>query len=162
MVFYILAVVTVGAALAVVSMRNIVHSAFYLVLTFTGVAGIYVLLAADFLAAVQIIVYVGAIAILIAFGVMLTRRGNIKESNLFNKQVIPAGLVTAIVLGVIVWIVTNTKWAISNAPAPVDTVGTIATLFLTDYVVPFEVAAILLLVAMLGAIMIAKEVKDSK
>jgi len=161
-VFYILAAVTIGAALAVVSLRNIVHSAFYLVLLFVGVAGIYVLLQADFLAAVQILVYAGAVAILLAFGVMLTRRGNIKESNLFNKQAGVAALVVAATLGVIVWLITGTKWVVNPGEAPTDTVGTIATLLLTDYVVPFEVAAVLLLVAMLGAILIAKEVNNSK
>jgi NADH-quinone oxidoreductase subunit J len=162
MVFYIIAAVSIIAALAVVTMRNLVHSAFYLVLLFAGVAGIYVLLGAEFLAMVQILVYIGAIAILIAFGVMLTRRGSIKESNLSNKQTGIAALVSAATLGVILWLVNGTEWVVKQGEAPSDAVGSIATLMLSEFVVPFEVAAILLLVAMLGAILIAKEVKSSK
>lgn len=161
-VFYILAAVTIGSAMAVVTMRNIVHSAFYLVLMFAGVAGIYVLLNASFVAAVQILVYAGAVAILIAFGVMLTRKGNIQESNLFNKHAGPALVVVLAVGAVIVMLVTNTNWAISSAQPVADSVGSLATMMLNDYVVPFEAASVLLLAAMLGAIVIAKEVKNSK
>ncbi|MHB8170860.1 MAG: NADH-quinone oxidoreductase subunit J family protein [Thermincolia bacterium] len=161
-VFYLLAALTIGAALAVVTLRNIVHSAFFLALLFVGVAGIYVLLQADYLAAVQIMVYVGAIAILIAFGVMLTRRGNINESNLFNKQAGVSALVVAATLGVIVWLVSSTNWVVNPGQVPDETVKIIATTMLTDYVVAFEGIAILLLVAIVGAILIAKEVKNSK
>lgn len=160
--FYIIAAIAIFAALAVVTMRNIVHSAFYLVLLFAGIAGIYVLLQAEFLAAVQIMVYVGAVAILIAFGVMLTRRGNIKESNLSNKQAVPAAIVVGAILGVLIWFLNMTNWVANPGQPPADSAGTLATLLLSDYVVPFEVAAILLTVAMLGAIVVAKEVKNSK
>ena len=161
-VFYLLAALTIGAALAVVTLRNIVHSAFSLALLFAGVAGIYVLLQADYLAAVQIIVYVGAIAILIAFGVMLTTRGNIQESNLFNKQAGVSALVVAATLGAIIWLLSSTNWIVNPGQVPDETVKIIATIMLTDYVVAFEGIAILLLVAMVGAILIAKEVKNSK
>lgn len=160
--FYAFSAVTILAALGVVLKKNIVHSALLLILAFVGVAGIYVLLQADFIAFVQILVYAGAVAILVAFGVMLTRRGDIRESNLFNKQKWPALFVVAGVFAVIYALLSQTNWGPLAAAGPEDSTGIIATLMLTDFVVPFETAAILLTVAMLGAIVIAKEVKNSK
>lgn len=160
--FYAFSAVTILAALGVVLKKNIVHSALLLILAFVGVAGIYVLLQADFIAFVQILVYAGAVAILVAFGVMLTKRGDIRESNLFNKQKWPALFVVAGVFAVIYALLGQTDWGPLAAAGPEDSTGIIATLMLTDFVVPFETAAILLTVAMLGAIVIAKEVKNSK
>lgn len=167
-IFYVVSAVTLGSALLVVMQKNLVHSALWMVVSFLGVAGLYLLLQADFLASVQLLVYGGAIAILIAFGVMLTKHGNIKESNPFNKQVIGAAVVVMGFLGTLLFMIVNTKF--NTAPGaflvggqPVnETVGPIAELLLGDFVAPFEVAAVLLLVAMIGAIVIAKEVKNTK
>lgn len=162
LLFYLLAFLTLGSALGVILKRNLVHSALFLVLTFTGVVGIYLTLNADFIAFVQLMVYVGAIAILFAFGVMLTRRGDINRSNLFNNQKWPALLVVVGIFGVLSWLLNATNWGSQVAVGPAETVGHLAELMLTDFVIPFEIAAVLLLVAMLGAIVIAKEVKDQK
>lgn len=158
-VFYAIALFTLVSALAMVSLKNLVHSALYMVLVFIGVAATYVSLNADFLAAVQILVYAGAITIFIVFGVMLTVRGDIRQTNLFSRNVGLAALVSLGLIGVIIFAVSGTSWQLSGAPAPAETVSHISDLMLSKFVIPFEVAAILLTVALLGAIIIAKEVK---
>lgn len=161
-VFWILAVVILGAALAMVFSRNLVHSALYMITTFVGVAGIYLMLNADFLAAVQILVYVGAISVLLVFGVMLTRRGDISMSNLFNHYKIIAGVISLALFFVLGKLILASSWNISSLVGPTDTVGQIAELMMADFVIPFEIAAVLLLVAMIGAIIVAKGVKDTQ
>lgn len=158
-IFYVIALFTLLSALAMVTIKNIVHSALYMVLVFLGVAATYITLNADFMAAVQILVYAGAITIFIVFGVMLTVRGNIKQTNLFSKNAGLAAIVSLGLIGIVTFAVSGTQWQISNAPAPVETVSQISDLMLSKFVVPFETAAILLTVALLGAIIIAKEVK---
>ena len=139
---------------------NLVHSALFMVSTFLGVAGIYLLLSADFLALVQLLVYVGAISVLLVFGVMLTRRGNINESNPFNKYKFIGGLIVFALFLIAERFILLTQWVRSDINPPQTTVAQIADLMLNDYVVPFEIAAILLLVAMVGAIIIGKGVND--
>ena len=159
--FWIIAAITLGSALMMVLNRNIFHSALFMVVTFLGVAATYVMLQADFLAAVQILVYAGAITIFMVFGIMLTVRGNMKQTNLFSKNAAAAGLVSLIMIIINAYMAIKTNWPISSAEPPTETVSQIAELMLTKYVIPFEVAAILLTVALLGAIVIAKEVKKT-
>ncbi len=159
--FWIIAIFTLGSAILMVMLKNIFHSALYMVLTFIGVAAMYVMLQADFMAAVQILVYAGAIAIFIVFGIMLTQRGNMKQTNLFAKHAALAGLVSLALIVINVIMVMKTKWPLSTAAPPEETVNQIADLMLNKFVVPFEVAAILLLVALLGAVIIAKGVKKT-
>lgn len=160
--FYVFAIIIIGAAAMMVYSTNIVHSALYMVAAFLGVAGIYLLLYADFLALVQLMVYVGAISVLLVFGVMLTRRGNIRESNLFNRYVLSGGIVAFVLFLVMVKFIFMTSWAPSDLNPPETTVAQIADLLLKQYVVPFEVSAILLLVAMVGAIIIGRGVNNSR
>ena len=159
--FWIIAVITLGSALLMVLNRNIFHSALYMVVTFIGVAATYVTLQADFMAAVQVLVYAGAIAIFVIFGIMLTVRGNMEQTNLFSKSAAVAGLLSLALIVINWFMVFRTEWPVSSAAPPEETVNQIAELMLTKYVVPFEVAAILLLVALLGAVIIAKEVKKT-
>ena len=159
--FWTIAVITLGSALMMVMNKNIFHSALFMVVSFIGVAATYVMLQADYLAAVQILVYAGAITIFIVFGIMLTVRGNMNQTNLFSKSAGLAGLVSLALIAILSLMIVKTKWPISTATPPEDTVGQIADLMLTKFVVPFEVAAILLLVALLGAVIIAKEVKKT-
>lgn len=153
--FLILAIIVLGSALAVVLARNIVHSALFLVLSFVGVAGLYLLIQVDFLAAVQVLVYGGAIAIILVFGVMLTQRKDMDSTNLFNKQRGLALLVASVLLVVIGRVISLTKW--ESIAAMKSSVNEIATVMLKQYVLPFEIAAVLLLVAMIGAIVLAKK-----
>lgn len=161
-VFGVLAAIILGSALAMVLSKNLVHSAIFMVVTFIGVAGIYLTLSADFLAVMQILVYIGAISVLLVFGVMLTRRGDIATSNLFNKYKLSGAAVALLLFVVLGRLIMKSSWTISNYTVPDSTIGPIADLMMNTYVVPFEVAAILLLVAMVGAIIVAKGVKNSR
>ena len=158
--FYILAAVTVGSAVLVVAFKNLVHSVLVLTISFLGVAGFYLLLNASFIAMVQILVYAGAVCIMVVFGIMLTQQGGMRGSNEFNKQIFASGGVVALLIAVIAYLGVSTgKWQISAVSVPEDTVGNIAVLMLSKYMIPFEVAALLLLVALVGAVLLAKEVK---
>lgn len=152
--FYFLSGVTLAAAIGVVTRRNLVHSAFLLALTFLGLAGLYLTLAAEFLAAVQALVYSGAVAVMMVIGVMLTHRDNMDQSNPPNGMLI-AGLVAALaVLGVITWAILGTAWQTGKGSAVLA--ADIGRRFLSEYSVPFEVVALLLLVALIGAVTLFK------
>jgi NADH-quinone oxidoreductase subunit J len=157
--FWILAVVGIAAALAVVLLRNVFRSALSLVVCFLAVAGIYITLSADFLAVVQILVYVGAISILIILAVMLTK--GFQRGSLSNRLNIPALVVAAIFLGVVIYATTSTSWPLSGeAPLSPTTQGIGLTLFGEGgFILPLEIAAVLLLAAILGAIVLVREKK---
>jgi NADH-quinone oxidoreductase subunit J len=157
--FHTLAAVVVISALLVILSRNIVHAVLWLAVCFVALAGVFMTLDAPFIAAVQILVYAGAVCIMVVFGIMLIRRGNMGESNQFNRQVFAGGGVAVLVTvlgGVVAF---QTRYVGSPPAVPANTVENIATLLLSKYVIPFEVAALLLLVALVGAIFLAKEVK---
>ena len=159
-VFYLIATVTVVSATVVVFSRNIVHSAFSLVGTFGGVAGIYVMLGADFVAAVQVLIYVGGILVLILFAVMLTHR--IADVNITNRSVgrFPALIVTGLVLALLVTTIIESSWSKADKVAHEPTTAQIGELFLGKYLLPFELASLVLLVALIGAVVLArKEIK---
>jgi NADH-quinone oxidoreductase subunit J len=162
--FFIFSVLTLGGALGVVISRNLIHGALYLIVSLFGGAGFFVLLSAPFLAAVQVLVYIGAIAILIIFAVMLTRSMTAMRE-LFNQQwwlsaIVGGLLFLLLAVGVIfpVWGANGTN---ANQPAT-DEVATTAELGVAlvdgnQYVLPFEVASLLLTAAMIGAIVIARD-----
>ena len=155
--FWIMAVVMVMAALAVVFLRNVFRAALALILCFIAVAGIYITLSADFLAAVQILVYVGAISVLIILGIMMTRE--VQKGSPANKMQIPAAIVAAVLLGILVYTVTNTPWSISTQAPLTPTTMPLATRLFSEngFVLPVEIGATLLLAAILGAIVITRE-----
>jgi len=155
--FWILAIVGVVAALAVVLLRDVFRAALCLILCFLAVAGIFVTLSADFLAAVQVLIYVGAIAILIILGIMLTRE--VQRGSLANKFRIPAFIVAVLFLGVVIFAVTSTQWQVAGIPPQEPTTSALGIrLFGADgFVLPLEIAPILLLAAILGAIVIVRE-----
>jgi len=164
LIFILTAGLTVGAALGVVFSRNIVHSALFLILAFLGVAGIFFELDAGFLGLVQILVYAGAISVLIIFAIMLVMDVEAGQTNLSNSsRGIHLGgalvaLSLAISLGAAIW---NSKLSAFLGPRPVsDAVGALAELMLGNYVVAFETAAILLLLAVVGAIILARGVEE--
>ncbi|MCF8010702.1 MAG: NADH-quinone oxidoreductase subunit J [Clostridiales bacterium] len=159
--FYMLAAVILGSAVMIVAVRNIVHSVLFLAACFISMAGIYLLLDAVYLAIIQVLIYAGAVCIMIIFGIMLIRRADMKESNLFNKQTKLAAGVVAMTLAVYGILAGKTAWTdvTSNVPVPADSLDKIGGLLLSQYVIPFEVAALLLTVALIGAIMLAREVK---
>jgi NADH-quinone oxidoreductase subunit J len=155
-VFYCFAVVVIGSAAMVVFSRSLIRSAFALLFTFFGVAALYVFLGADFLAATQMVIYVGGILVLLLFGVMLTHK--LYDLNLRGEayQFRPALLITLIVFGTLVFFMLKTRWFEGGERADVPTTAAIGELLMSDYILPFEVASILLLIAMVGAAMIVR------
>ena len=157
-VFWILAIVGVGAALAVVLVSNVFRAALFLVLCFFIVAVLFATLGADYLAAVQVLVYVGAIAVLLLLAIMLTREH--QRGSPFGRLRWPAAIVGALLLAIIVMAVTTTPWPVAELAAPKPTTEDIAkSLFSMDkgFVLPFEIASVLLLAAVIGAIAIVRE-----
>jgi NADH:ubiquinone oxidoreductase subunit 6 (subunit J) len=159
-VFWLLSIVTVGSAAVVVLSRTLIYSAFALLFTFFGVAGLYVLLGADFLAATQLLVYVGGILVLLLFGVMLTHRIYDLDLKAETTQLAPGVIVAVGLFVILASTATRTQWTgLGRAPAP--TTKAIGRLFLGQYLLPFEAASILLLVALMGAAMIVRRRKDA-
>ncbi|WP_031515374.1 NADH-quinone oxidoreductase subunit J [Desulfofalx alkaliphila] len=159
--FWMLAAVILGSALMVVVGKHIVHSVLCLVVTFLGTAGVFLILDAKFLAAIQVLVYAGSVSIMIVFGVMLTQRGDMKASNLFNKRTlitVPIALLTLVVAGLLAF-KSSSKVAVAGGAVPADTVGGIGALLFSNYLIPFELAGVLVLVVMIGAVFLTKEVK---
>lgn len=157
LVFIILSVITLGAALAVVTSKNLFHSALFLILSFVGVAGLYVLLEAGFLAAVQIMVYVGAIAILIIFAIMLTRRLMGKDLVQRNAQWGISALVALLLFALLGFVLLRVDWPVVGGDVSAESISILGQELMGTYAVPFEVASVLLLVALVGSIIIARE-----
>jgi NADH-quinone oxidoreductase subunit J len=163
-IFVIVAAVTLGAALMVVTVRNLVHSALWLILALFGVAVVYGLLQAGFLAVVQVVIYIGAIAILFIFAVMLTR--NIASDNrVAVNENWPWALLIALVVGAaLIFVVaaglpgTVSPPEVSERFNPVQALG-IALVSPDGYVLAFELASVLLLAALIGALVVAWERK---
>jgi NADH-quinone oxidoreductase subunit J len=155
-VFYVFAAITVISAVGVVFSKNIVYAAFALLFTFFGVAALYVLLAADFIAITQILLYVGGILVLIIFGVMLTTRAYNVEIKRSAMQTLPAVIVVGIIGGTLVGIFTTTRWPLSHLMPYEETARPLGALLMTQFVLPFELASVLLLVALIGAVIIAR------
>jgi NADH-quinone oxidoreductase subunit J len=166
--FWILAVISVVSALAVVFLKDVFRAALFLVLCFFTVAGIYITLNADFLAAVQVLVYVGAVGILIIFAILFTRET--QQGSLFNKLKIPALVFALVLLGTMIYSMTATDWSAilgANANVPLadlnaggsDLTGSLgASLFSEDgFLLPVEIAGVMLLAAVLGGIVIMRD-----
>jgi NADH-quinone oxidoreductase subunit J len=155
-IFYFFAAMTVASAAVVVFARSLIRSAFALLFTFFGVAALYAFLGADFLAATQMVIYVGGILVLLLFGVMLTHK--LYDLNLKSEtfQILPAIVVVLAVFGMLVTVMLRTRWPANGQKAAMPTTAMIGELLMKDYVLPFEVASILLLIALIGAAMIVR------
>jgi NADH:ubiquinone oxidoreductase subunit 6 (subunit J) len=184
-VFWILAVVAIGAALGVVLLKDLFRVALLLVVVFVTVAGFFVLLSAEFLAVVQVLIYAGAISILIIYAIMLTR--DVQRGNLPNRLQIPAVLFSALLLSALVVVATDTGWNMipEGDQERVDLVQTsavatvtnesltasgfttveerdaakhlgLADLLIGDFVLPFEAVSVLLLAAVIGALVLVR------
>lgn len=160
--FYIIATVILISALSMVFSKNLVHSILYMVAAFIGIAFVYVLLQADYLAVVQILVYVGAISVLFVFGVMLTRRDSMAVSSPFNRYAGFAGVIAIAALLLFGRVILMTGFVPAAAVSTDSTIVPISSLLLNDYAIPFEVSGLLLLVSMVGAIIIGKGVERTK
>ena len=154
--FGIIALVMVVAAIRVVTTQNIVHAALYLVLVLAGVAAQYILLAAEFIAITQVLVYIGAIVVLFLFGIMLTRAPTGKMDDTDNEQRAVGAAIAVVLLGVMGY----TLWkAFSNKQfndLSVQTTAQVANSIFSTYLMPFEVVSVVLLAALIGAIVLAR------
>ncbi|PKB79505.1 MAG: hypothetical protein BZY88_12980 [SAR202 cluster bacterium Io17-Chloro-G9] len=188
-VFWILSAVAIGAALGVVLVKDIFRAALLLVVVFITVAGLFVMLSAEFLAVVQVLIYAGAIAILIIFAVMLTR--DVQHGNLPNRIQIPALVLSAMLLAALVWTAIQTPWNLieEGTQARVDLVQTgsvsivtddalaaagiespeemravrragLADLLIGEFVLPFEAVSVLLLAAIIGALALVRPASE--
>jgi NADH-quinone oxidoreductase subunit J len=154
--FFLLAALTVGSAGVVALSRNIIHSTVGLLGTFSGVAGLYITLSADFLGAVQILVYVGGTLTLILFAVMLTSRiEDVRVSNTSSGRWLALPLV-GLVFAALAKVAISTNWGVSRHPPAVPSTARLGHAFLSDYLLPFELASIVLLAALIGAVVIAR------
>lgn len=157
--FVILSIMMVGTALGVVLLDNIVYSAFLLGGVFMSISGLYLLLNADFVAAAQILVYVGAVNVLILFAIMLVNKTeNFQEIKGGWIRKIATALVCFGLFALLSTMVLVTPWQLSAiSPAVIEnTIVTIGKHFFSDYLLPFEIASVLLLMAMVGAIILAR------
>jgi NADH:ubiquinone oxidoreductase subunit 6 (subunit J) len=154
--FLILSALILVPAVIVVTSRNIVRAALSLVPTFLGVTGYYILLQAEFVAGIQVLIYAGAITVLILFVIMLTEGGSGTMVRQVTGQV-PLGATAAVWLAFLLFVVlSQTSWPTSRGPGPQYSVQTIGTAFLTNYVLIFEVTSLVLLISLVGAIIIAR------
>lgn len=164
-VFYILSAIVLGGALMMVASRNMVHSVVWMVVSFIGVAGLFVMLHAEFVAAVQVLVYAGGIVVLFLFVIMLVNVGEIRQIEYLHRQWLPASLLALVLfaeLGFLLWASGRgagpsdeaTEAALRGMGGNTETIG--MTLY-QQYLLPFEIASVLLLVAMIGAIYLARK-----
>jgi NADH-quinone oxidoreductase subunit J len=155
--FFLFALITVASASVVVFARNVIYAAFALLFTFVGVAALYALLFADFLAVTQILVYVGGILVLLLFGLMLTNKIVTVELKTGTIHAVPALLIVAVVAGTFAGLFYAT-WKGVGVPTtgPVTTTATLGEMLMTTYMLPFEVASVILLVALIGAATMAR------
>jgi len=157
-VFYVFSAAAIAGAIGIILARGIFRSALFLILTLASVAAVYVTLGADFLGAVQVLIYVGAIMVLIIFGIMLTPQ-TVELPDIGGPgQTAAAIFVAAALFAVAGAVVATSRWPLAS-PTPIDrpTTELIGFGLFSTYVLPFEIASILLLIAMIGAIVIARE-----
>jgi NADH:ubiquinone oxidoreductase subunit 6 (subunit J) len=151
----------VGGGLAVVTLRNIIHSAVAMMVCFGSLAGMYALLGAPIVAAAQVLIYLGAISVLILFAIMLTQAGDANLPAPFHRQLPVAAVVALAMAGLVIWAIVQTDWGMTGevVGAAVDV---IAGALFTEYALPFEIISLLLLVAIIGAIYLARRPEEDE
>jgi len=161
--FWTLAGVTLFAAAGIMFSRNLLHAVLLLILTFIGIAGFFVLLSAEFLAMAQVIIYVGAIAVLVLFAVLLTPRAG--RDNGESKMLLPAVLLAVCLGAVVLFVITDTSWnTVPSAPAvehePRVAASDLGEALLSTWILPFELASVLLTAALVGAILLVRSAEE--
>ena len=152
--FWLLAGLTVGSALGVVAVRDLIRALVLLITSFLGVAGLYITLSADFVAVAQVLIYAGAISVLLIFAIMLTPLAGRQNAETFLQ--VPGLLLAGLVAFTIGFVSLETDWPIAERGGFEETASAIGEALLDKYVLPFEMASVLLLVAMLGAIVLVR------
>ena len=158
--FWILAIAMAGAAIGVVRSQNVVHAALYLVVVLAGAAAQYILLAAEFVAWVQVLIYIGAIVILFLFGIMLTRAPMRSEGSMDNSQRWASAIVSLFLFGVVTALFVDAyggkEIKLSDRLVATGSSANLSSEIFRNYLVPFEVVSMLLLAALVGAVVIAR------
>ena len=154
-IFYLIAALAVAGGLGVVLMRSTVYAALFLILALLAVAGIYILLASEFLALVQVLIYGGAVTVLLIFALMLTRTGDLPEE-MVGAQWPIAGLATSLLMGLLIAAVATTNWPGDVGETTLVPFNTLGEALFRQWAVPFEIASLVLLVALVGAIVLAR------
>ena len=144
-----------------VTLRNIIHSAVAMMVCFGSLAGMYALLGAPIVAAAQVLIYLGAISVLILFAIMLTQAGDANLPSPFHRQVWLAAIAALVVVGLIGWAVTATDWGNATVVLAIA-IDSMAEALFTDYALPFEILSLLLLAAIIGAIYLARRPEDDE
>lgn len=152
--FYVLAVLTLGSALMVSVVRDLIHAVLFLILTFVGVAGLYITLSADFVAVVQVLIYAGAVSVLMLFSILLTPLSG--RDNRPVSFAAPISIVAGLVGAAIIFVVLQTDWPAQDDARFGTTAAAIGRALLDPYALAFEVASVLLVIAMIGAIMLVR------
>ena len=155
--FWVLSAVTLVAAGGVMVSRNLLHAVLFLILSFVGIAGFFVLLSADFLAMAQIIIYVGAIAVLVLFAILLTPHAS--RDNAETAMLLPAVLLSVCLGAVFLFVIHDAKWS-TVTESPGLGASELGEALLTTWVLPFEIASVLLTAALVGAIMLARSAQE--
>ena len=151
----------VGAGAAVVTLRSIIHSAVAMMICFGSLAGMYALLGAPIVAAAQVLIYLGAISVLILFAIMLTQAGDANLPAPFHRQLPIAIVIAVAIIGLVGWAVVQTDWGLAAQAASAQ-VDAIAQAMFTEYALPFEIISLLLLVAIIGAIYLARRPEEDE
>ena len=154
--FFIIAALVIASAFWVVFSPNLIHSAVSLLFTLFGVAGLYIYLYADFIAATQVVIYVGGILVLIIFGVMLTNRIDTPSIAASSKNQFVGGMGAFTIFVIQIAVIFNTPWKIGIKQSRDSTVDSIGYLLLNEYLLPFEIVSILLLGALMGAALLSR------
>jgi NADH:ubiquinone oxidoreductase subunit 6 (subunit J) len=157
----LLAAGVLGGGFAVVTLRNIIHSAIAMMVCFGSLAGMYALLGAPIIAAGQVLIYLGAISVLILFAIMLTQAGDANLPAPFHRQVWFAALAAIATVGLVGWAVIQTDWGTAAEVVRAEA-DAIAVALFSDYALPFEVISLLLLAAIIGAIFIARRPEEDE
>ena len=156
-----LAIGILGGGLAVVTLRNVIHSAVAMMICFGSLAGMYALLGAPIIAAAQVLIYLGAISVLILFAIMLTQAGDASLPAPFHRQAPIAVVIALVVVGLVAWAVVTTAWKAAPTVAVVA-IEAVGNLLFTDYALPFEIIGFLLLAAIIGAIFLARRPEEDE
>ena len=152
--FYVLAILTLFSALMVAMVRDLVHAVLFLILSFVGVAGIYITLSADFVAVAQLLIYAGAVSVLMLFAILLTPRSS--RDNEAVSYAAPVSVIAGLLGAVTIFVALDTNWRETDVDPTGSTARAIGNALLDPYALPFEVASVLLVVAMLGAIVLVR------
>ena len=152
----LMGILTITSAAVVVFHRNIIYASFSLILTFFGIAGLFISLSADFVAGVQVLIYIGGILILFLFAIMLSYK--LFGASLFDsrRRIIPSLLIALPLFFLLLYSIFNTEWEVVDQAVPQETLTRLGNLILDHYILPFELASVLLLGALVGSVYLVR------